>query len=418
MNKVLGLLVSSLAVVAVACSDSDAPKDVSKNTNVNGVLGTAAEITFTPSPQQTNEYQGEFAFKVIKNLNELTLNEGLDQNFAVSPFSAYSMLSLYANSLTGESQKAFTDMLGQSSIDALNEYNSLLMERLPAVDPEMVKFKQGYAVWLNSEFSPRNVENFSSVVDEYYSAPVCLTSFKRDKVMQKVKAWVMDITDGAFKGFLPKYPAEKSMISHCLLFEGKWYMTFDKSDTKPEPFYNEKGEQIANVPTMCGSQLVTEAETEKANIYKLYYGNGGFSLKLLLPKQNVTLDEAVASIDYQTWKNAWSEAENSDSKRERKVYLPKLSVNVGSRMEEALERMGMKHETLESDLFGSADLDVFQSGDFSLDENGSVMTVATGEFIVISPGHTTDINLNRPFAMYLEEESTGVILLFAKIFKP
>lgn len=39
-------------------------------------------------------------------------------------------------------------------------------------------------------------------------------------------------------------------ITSVLFFKGLWDKKFDKADTKLEPFYNERREEIATVPMM------------------------------------------------------------------------------------------------------------------------------------------------------------------------
>lgn len=417
----LSLAVASLLVVS--CSDYNEPEVVEEQEQQEEsqcVFGTAEVIELTPTQTQINEAQGEFAFNFIKAFNEKTSFEGdSNYNFAISPFGAYQQLGLVANTLEGESLEKLLGILGHSSIDELNGYNAYLIEQLPAVDPSKVSFTQAFAAWLNTDYELHNVDAFEETIDMYYDAPVSYKSFYNDlaTVDSEYYQWVKEKTNGTFKGRINILSSWKSLLTHCFVFDGKWYKSFLKENTEELPFYTEDGTLLANVPTMNGVQMVETINTDNAVIYKLYYGDGGYSLKLLLPNEGVSLNDAVASVDFANWKSSWAAVKDNIYRSELRVYLPRFEMGFRSFYMEYLAKMGMDSE-VQTSLYGTGSLStLYQHGMFCVEESGTRVVAVSTQHSVISNVPKV-VRFDRPFALFLEEESTGAILLFGKINNP
>ena len=166
-------------------------------------------------------------------------------------------------------------------------------------------------------------------------------------------------------------------------------------------------------------------DNEYFSLAEFPYGNEAFSMVILLPKQESSLNESLGNLTLENWLTWSSELDT----QELIVNVPRFELSGKDELDEAFKNMGIKDamDKNASDFtrMGTStfsdrlSLSRFeQSSYIEVNENGT--EVASGSIGVmgdiIAPPHTSFI-VDRPFAFLIKEKSTGVILLMGKVVK-
>lgn len=160
------------------------------------------------------------------------------ENLICSPLSLQYAVSMTANGASGETLQEIINFLGygEEGIDALNAYNKLLLEQLPAVDLD-VTLKVTDALMVNAKFPL--LPSFKKTVEDSYYAAVDNMDFNDP---QQVAARINDWTNRSTNGFIDKIldPSEiddeaVAYIMNALYFKARW------AGSKYEPMFREEG---------------------------------------------------------------------------------------------------------------------------------------------------------------------------------
>lgn len=211
-------------------------------------------------------------------------------------------------------------------------------------------------------------------------------------------------------------------LINALYFKGIWKSQFQKSDTRQENFTNSDDTQ-RKVDMMNQTKRFNYAQNSAFSIAELPYGNEAFSMVLLLPAEDKTLDESLSELTYENWKE-WNQVLSS---RQLQVKLPRFNVEYNKILIGDMIALGM------NDAFDSnkADFSKMSAEDLyigvlqqftyvNVDEEGTEAAAVTvgGNFATsVDPSSPIPFFVNRPFAFIIKEKSTGAILFMGKITK-
>ena len=136
-----------------------------------------------------------------------------------------------------------------------------------------------------------------------------------------INNWVADKTKNKITEILNKIPAAAVMyLINAIYFKGIWKYEFDESDTKEKPFYLSNG-TTKNVPMMVQEASFNYLSNDIIQAVEMPYGTGNYSMIILLPQYNKTLDDIIDQLSNENWNRWLSEFYEVENVQ---IHLPKF----------------------------------------------------------------------------------------------
>ena len=391
-----------LAMVLPACSDND---DGDGENN----LQPRVEITLTRSESVTMTKQNNLGFKMLKTVMDNSTNT----NVAISPYSMSQTLAMLANGVKGEVLNEIVTLLSDAgtSIDEINGYYKKLNEGIAKTD-KTTKIEMVNGLWAAKGI--QFVPDFEKVNSTYYGAIV--QSFDRygDVVSYYKKNTSDNISSAvaeALKNMTDEYVKDFS-LNNTTYFKGIWKNKFNVENTSSQPFYGETGAGVAKM--MSRSLRCPLYVGRCCEAVQLDYGNGAFSMMVVLPNEGSSVNEALAELCEDGF-----DAMTCQDNAFVALKLPRFGYEGNISMLDNLIALGVKHLKLADygGIAGSADVvdDVNQYMKVTVDEEGTVVktsTTITGN--IIAPMPDKQFEVNRPFIWVIKENTSGTILFAGK----
>lgn len=348
------------------------------------------------------------------------------KNVVCSPLSLQYALSMAANGASGQTLHEIVDFFGygDEGIDALNAYNKILLEQLPAVDLD-VKLKVTDALIVNNMFPL--LPSFKETVENNYYAAVDNMDFSDpDQVAARLNEWARRSTDGFIDEILKSEDISKdavAFIMNALYFKAKWAddiePMFDERYTTQEDFTETDGNKV-KLDMMRTTSWYWYAEMDGYLVLKLPFAGKKFNMYFLLPDKN-----DVGALIAKLQKTSWSEITGSlKNDAEVRVRIPKFDIENNSDLTAVLQSLGISKAFQAN----SAEFDnMFQSdGPFMISkviqksrisvtewgtEAGSVTVVDMDLAAGVQPQYKiVNFHANHPFVFVIGEETSGTIL--------
>jgi serpin B len=352
-----------------------------------------------------------FAFDLLQTVYRA---EEAGENVVISPLSLNLALLMLNNGAAGETQKELESILGggQVSRESLNTFAQKMVNAMQELDLRAV-FESANSIWIRDTFPVLPL--FKETNRQYYGAEVRNEDFTLPSTLALINGWVEEKTHGKIREILTAIePGDVVYLLNTLYFKGFWRTQFDPKATVNKPFFNRDGSTPA-LPAMHAVMTAEALRTEQFDMLELPFGNRAFGMVILLPREGVSPDEVVESLDAEAW-------------MQRLEDLPKQSFEVNLQ----LPRFKVEYErTLNDDLKAMGLPSIFDRADFSLinphanlfvssvvqktfvqaDETGVEAAAATGIMVSLSAGDplpSLDFHVNRPFLFFIKEQSTGI----------
>lgn len=163
-------------------------------------------------------------------------------------------------------------------------------------------------------------------------------------------------------------------------------------------------------------------QTHSYTIAELPYGNKAFSMTVLLPHEQKTVEECMSELTADDWAS-WTAKTGTGSTN---VQLPRFELNAELDLVEVMQAMGMKEAfSLDGASFPEmSDYGLYftsfkQNSFLKINEEGAEAQTVTDTTVkgdYYGSGSRL-LYVNRPFAFLISEKSTGVILFMGKINK-
>ena len=347
-------------------------------------------------------------------------------NLICSPLSLQYALSMAANGASGQTLQEIVKFLGygDEGIDALNAYNKILLEQLPAVDLD-VKLKVTDALIVNNMFPL--LPSFKETVENNYYAAVDNMDFSDpDQVAARLNEWARRSTDGFIDEILKSEDISKdavAFIMNALYFKAKWAdeikPMFDERHTTQEDFTETDGNKV-KLDMMRTTSWYWYAEMDGYLVLKLPFAGEKFNMYFLLPDKN-----DVAALVAKLQKTSWSEITGSlKNDAQVRVRIPKFDIENNSHLTAVLQSLGISKafqaNSAEFDNMFQSDgpfmiSKVIQKSRISVTEWGTEAGSVTVVDMVGADGDQpqykiVNFNANHPFVFVIGEETSGTIL--------
>lgn len=394
------LLLALLAAALVGCTDE--PEI--------GAAENYSPIELSEPVKIVAAAQNNFGLQFFSKFNAKC---GYD-NYVISPYSVATNLTMLANGAEGNTRAEILEALGfdASQLADANELARVLMDRLPRMDKKSTMLLAN-SVWTSPGISLNS--EFAQTMAKYFDAKAFNSS--ANEMGEKVNKWVASCTDDKITEVLQENALYSWIIANALYFNSSWEQQFD-SDEKIN-FTNAYG-RTSSVDGMKGDFSTPVFGGDNFDVVNLYYGNGAFVLKLIVPHKGTSLNTIIERYCNGTLDGV------SRHMISFKLTIPIFSVDFCGDIRSAVESMGIR------DLFRKSNCDMAnmasgqhyvnvmrQGAKFNVNKDGSDFVAATvsGEMYILDASLYGSLIVDRPFAFIVEERSTGTILLAGKVTK-
>ena len=379
-------------------------------------------ISIEPYQKEIIDSANSFAFGLFNSAINDAKGGG---NILISPFSVTTALSMALNGAAGETYEDMRGTLGfnNKTIDQINDtYLKLIKEMVP-VDSRVI-LGIANSVWVEKQFQAK--EEFINALKEFYEAEARTIDKTDPYAVKTVNDWIAEKTHDKIKNMLDELnPDMVMLLINAIYFNGKWKYSFDKSETKEKPFYLN-GNNPEQVPMMHIKTSLNAVGTDNVTIADIPYGQGNFSMVVVLPDEGTGTEEIAGALTESLWNNWITLLETN--KHDVSLSMPKFKYEYKRTLNDDLKNMGMGIAFSDlADFSNISDIPVMISTVLhqAFIENNEEGTEAAAATVVeftntsVNPGSAVEsVILDRPFLYFIRECSTGTILFTGRVNDP
>jgi len=377
-------------------------------------------ILFNKSQTQIIDAGNHFGFKLLREVSA----EKPEENIFLSPLSVSMALGMTMNGAVGATYDSMRIVLGFGSMteQEINEAYKTIMTILTKADPDVL-FEIANAIWIREEFQVE--DSFLEINRQFFDARAEALDFSNQTTVDYINEWVSEKTHEKIPTILDEISADVIMyLMNAIYFNGSWTREFAPENTDEKPFYlNDGGEMTIDM--MSATDTLPYFETETFQAVDLPYGEGNFSMTILLPRPNEDINTLIANMDFDTWLQ-WIE---NFEKQKALINLPKFSLNFKMELNDVLKTMGMEiaftpgladfshiNEPAGQRLFIS---EVLHKTFLQVDEQGTEAAAVTSVAMTLSAAPTgIYMIVNRPFLCVIRERNSNTVLFAGKVMVP
>lgn len=370
----------------------------------------AADLMASVQPGDAEKRKADAAFSQAAANFAVGLLQGSTDgagNCVLSPYSAMVALAMTANGAQGETLAQMETVLGLP-IGTLNEYLHGCDMGSEVVSANAMWFRDTPDLIVKDAFLQANAD--------YYGADAYRAPFDAQTV-KDINAWVNTHTAGRIPSMLDHMSTDIMLVLiNALTFDAQWQEKYAEDNATSGEFNAADG--TVQPASYLHSEENTYLDDGMATGFLKPYEGGRYSYLALLPNEDVTMEEYLASLTgeklLETIANASSESVT--------VAMPKLKTETTMELNQSLCGMGMPLAFGGgADFSGIADnplcIDtVLQKTYLEVDENGTKAAAATAVIMKeCAMVMTKSVFLNRPFVMGIYDNETQTFLFLGVI---
>ncbi len=404
-----------ISALFVRCSDSQdaAPANLPNLAPLSGETRTLVESS------------NGFALDIFRQVYQANPTE----NVVLSPLSIDVALHMTTNGASGDTKAEMKQTLGvaEASDAEINQAARDLSAQLLSMDRK-VTLSLANSIWYRDAFTLQ--PGFDQLIQTYYDGRIEGLNFEDLNTKDRVNGWVADKTQGKITNLLEEVKDTDVMyLINAIYFKADWQYRFDPKQTQDAPFYLEEGQEVM-VPTMFSEGVKLRSYYGSSfELLDIPYGNGQFSLVILLPHADGSLAETMGQLnpaDLSIW---LTEADTLTPQ----LYLPKFKASFKMDSRKELMELGMKLPFGREANFGGFFSEgpgerlyidrVIHQAVIEVNEAGSEAAAATAVVIAEyrSLGSTPQpavVRVDRPFAYFIRERHTEAIMFAGTMLNP
>ncbi len=368
---------------------------------------------------QTLQSTNNFAFNAFAKISA----SEPEKNIFISPLSISMAVAMAYNGADGTTKRGIAKALDfqNSSDEDINASFKSLGEMLTGID-KTVKFTPANSIWYRTGLAPQ--ASFTETNRKYFNAEITGLDFgNAEAAKSAMNGWVKDKTNGKIPQIISQVRASDVMfLINAIHFKGTWTHQFDKNLTQNADFMAAGGNVSVQFMRLKDTRYRTHADAGH-QLAELPYGNKQFSMVVIMPAENSTLNQLVAQLSI-TNLNGWLAKADSTKMG---LYLPKFSFSYEKSLNETLAGLGMAEAFTDRADFSRL-LQGFKAGDLAItevkhkafvevNEEGTEAAAATSIGIGVT-SVPTEIRFNRPFVFLIREKNSGAIVFIGKLANP
>lgn len=360
---------------------------------------------------------------IIENNNAFALNlfsqmKDFDSK-VVSPMSVSYLMGMLANGADGQTRQEIMKAIGceKVSLKDLNEFYQMMIARANHFDKATTINIADY-IALNRQYQLK--DGFASTMKNYYQAGIESLDFSKASTLKRINRWCSDHTDGMIPKIIEQVDADAvSYIMNAIYFNGTWTDKFDTRQTKLENFqgYTRDIKKTQMMHRNGKYQYMDNADFAAVN---LPYGNGSYSMTVILPNRGKSIDEVMAGLDAKKV----NELRRSMDECVVDLKLPRFTISQETSLNDIISKLGaptMFTSGADFSNFASGNLSIskmLQKAKIEVSEEGtkaSAVTMAMVAMTALRPEpRKVEFHANRPFIYMITEHSTGAILFMGQ----
>lgn len=408
MRKSLAVLYTGVILLTLTTN-------CSKNNNTGTDTKADAPITPIALSAPVHRSLSDFAFDCFR---QLQTEKSPGENIFISPLSLHMAMGMVANGATDDTRNEILKTLGAENLpmDQLNQSYLTLLEKLPSVDPK-VNLGLANSIWYKNNFSVAPA--FLDLMKNYFKAQVTGLSFQPSD-LTTINQWASDHTNGKIPEVLNTIdPDLVLLLMNALYFKGDWRSAFNTANTRTEDFTRQDGSKM-QVKMMHLEDTVRYAAMPAFDVVQKPYGNGQFTMTILLPRQG-SIKELFEQLNI----DQWQALQNALRTTTVSVGLPKFTLQQEYNLNSTLQAIGIKKAFTDAANFNALSKKptkisfVKQNTFAAVDEKGTEAAAVTTVGIVVTsqPAIPTFI-CNHPFGIIISETTSNSILFMGRIAQP
>ena len=379
-------------------------------------------------PNLRNLSQEELSLATSSNSFVLELFKELvredNDNLFFSPLSVQYALSM---TLNGAGSETFDQIKATLKCDDLNEHEineayQSLTEFLLNVDKKVL-LSIANSIWYEQKLTAE--EAFKNAMKAYYDAEIAALDFKSPESVNTINRWVNSKTNGLIEKLIDSIPADAVMyLINAIYFKAEWKYKFDEEVTKDGPFFLENGNEINTLLMYSDDVTVNYHKTTSAEVIDIPYGNGQYSMTILLPLEGKITKDILELLD----ENTLQEWINNTTSTEVELVMPKFKIEYKALLNDALSKMGMEiaftdradFTRLFVEKYGLMISRVIHKAVIEVNEEGTEAAAVTGVEVSLTslPPEKLMLIINRPFLFFIREKHSGSVLFAGKLMDP
>ncbi len=391
------------------------------------LLGGCSDSSTSPEPpreltraeSQLVEADNSFGLNVFRRIVEA---EPPDRNVFISPTSIAMALGMTLNGAEGATRDSMQRTLaldGISRADINASYRSLI-DLLRGLDPA-VKFQIANSIWYRQGLDVR--QEFVDTNSRYFDAVTRALDFTAPDAAETINAWVRENTNGRIQSIVsPPIPDDLVMfLIDAIYFKGDWSVKFDTDDTRDAPF-TLSGGTTTSVPMMYRrDDKLLHYEDSNVVAVDLPYGNGLYSMTLVLPKRG-TIDSLANAMTPAMW-DRWISSMGTGAGL---IYLPRFTAQYETTLKDVLSALGMGVAFSDTADFsgiraagGLRISEVRHKTFVQVDEAGTEAAAVTSvEVGTTAAPEEFVFRADHPFLYAIRERHSGTILFVGRMMDP
>ena len=375
---------------------------------------------FTAQPVETKEADEAFSAALLR-LGSLLLQKAREEkpgeNLLLSPLSVLTALTMTANGATGQTLAEMEQVLGGDlKLADLNAYQAAWYQNLAASDDLTLRFAN--AIWFKEDPELIVKDSFLQTNVDHFSAAIRKAPFNQE-TLRDINQWADLNTNHMIPEILEKLsPDDVMVLLNALCLEAKWATPFDENGINHAGSFTAENGTVRTLDQMRGSVQQYLSDKTCTGFRKDY--TGGYSFVALLPNEDVSLPDFIASLSAEKLSGLFKGQENTSVS----IGLPKFSYDYKTDLAEALIALGMPTAFAGADFSGISESvplsigKVIHKTHIDVDSEGTRAAAVTAVTIrknaaPINPDQK-EVVLDRPF-VYLILDQNNIPLFIGAV---
>ena len=388
-------------------------EDISPTTNEE-----QQTLTLTPVEEKKVNQDNSFSIDLFR-----TAVEGMNpnDNVLMSPISASIALAMLNNGAVGQTKDSINKALAFDGFteQQINAYYKKIIQILPNLDPETT-LEIANSIWYHQGFNV--LPTFLKANESFYQAKISALDFTTPNAPDIINNWVSESTNGKIPTIVDQISPDMIMyLINAIYFKGSWQEKFEASKTSKMSFLKNDG-SVLSTDFMNIQKSFNIVDNDKLQGIELPYGNGQFSMFVLLPSKEQTANDFVKRLkDNDELGGIYSQF----AKAETNLFFPKFKFSYQNKLNDELSKLGMGIAfTGEADFTGISDKslrvdEVKQKAFIEVNEEGTEAAAVTSIGVrVTSMPMVHTLKFDRPFVFFIRENNCGLILFTGIINDP
>ena len=389
--------------------------------NQKGEVGISSHVDFGKNDyKKISSSNNQLGFELLSDVEA-----NADGNIFISPTSLFMALSMIYNGADGVTKEEMAKVLhlDDMNVNELNKANASLISMLYS-DSKQIQLNIANSIWLNKDFHFQT--DFAQKTRDYFNANIQEIDLTDSKSQKMINDWVKKSTNNKIKEIIdsPLDPDLVTILINAIYFKGSWKDEFEKKYTEKRTFHLENG-STKEVPLMKLNKKLPYMENERFQAVSLPYGDGEMSMKVFLPKENMSLEEFKNLLTDENWKEWLSQFHNEEGT----ILLPKFQMEYEVVLNETLKKLGMitafeKEANFPKVIEENDPLRISlvkQKTFIDVNEEGTEAAAVTSiqmekTSAPIDPPFYMEVN--RPFFFTISDDRTNTILFMGAIANP